>query len=101
MQVKRALEKVLASKILEERHGIKLKLMSQIRCDFNIKQKEMLKNSVVKHKQILNNMIDFRIIEINNITSPIKKLECKTLCELIIDTKTALGERVFLAIEKL
>ena len=39
--------------------------------------------------------------EVNNINLPIKKLECKMLCNLIIDVKIPAGERVFLAIEKL
>ena len=40
MQVKRALEKVLALKILEESHGIELKLILLMRYNFDIKQKK-------------------------------------------------------------
>ena len=101
MQVKRAPEKVLALKTPEKRHEIELKLMLQMRFNFDVKQKERLRNTVVKHKQVLNNIVDFRITEVNNINSPIKKLEYEILCELIIDIKILLGERVFLAIKKL
>ena len=45
-------------------------------------------------------MVDFRIIEVDNINSLITKLECKILHELIIDIKIPSGERVFLAIKK-
>ena len=50
VQVRRALEKVLVSKIPVERYRIELKLTLQIRCNFNIKQKERLRNAVVKYK---------------------------------------------------
>ena len=69
--------------------------------DFNMKQNKRLRNIAAKHKQILNNMVDFRMIEVNNINLPIKKLEHKKLYELIIDMKILLGESVFLAIKKL
>ena len=46
-------------------------------------------------------MVNFRIVEINNINSLIKKLDNKILCILIMDAKTTSGENVFLAIEKL
>ena len=49
---------------------------------------------------MLSNMVDFMIIEINNINSQIKKLDNKMLRILIIDTKTISREKVFLAIEK-
>ena len=66
-----------------------------------MKQKERVRNVVVKYKQVLNNIVDFRIIEVDNINSLIKKLEYKMLYKLIIDTKILSGERVFLAIKKL
>ena len=53
-----------------------------------------------KHKQVLNNIVDFRMSEVENINSPIKKLDYKILYELIMNMKTILGERVFLAIKK-
>ena len=68
--------------------------------NFGMKQKERLKNVVAKYKQALNNIVDLKITEVDNINSPIKKLKHKTLYELIIDIKTPLGERVFLAIKK-
>ena len=96
-----ALEKVLALKIPEERYEIELKLILQIRFDFDMKQKERLRNAVVKHKQVLNNIVNFRMTEVDNINLLIKKLEYKMLHELIIDIKILSGERVFLAIGKL
>jgi len=46
-------------------------------------------------------MVDFRILKVENINSPIKKLDYKILCELIMEIKTLLRERVFFIIEKL
>ena len=99
-QVKIALEKVLALQIFVERYGIKIKLIPQIRYNFNTKQKERLRNAVVKYKQVLSNMVGFRIVEINNINSPIKKLDNKMIFKLIVDMKIMSREKIFLAIEK-
>ena len=71
-----------------------------MRYNFNMKQKERLRNIAVKHKQRLNNMEDFRIVKINNINSLIKKLDNKILCMLIMNMKTISGENVLLAIKK-
>ena len=45
-------------------------------------------------------MVDFRMTEIENINSPIKKLDNKTLRELIMDMQTCSGEKYFSAIKK-
>ena len=45
-------------------------------------------------------MVGFRIVEINNINSPIKKLDNKMLFKLIVDMKIMSREKIFLAIEK-
>ena len=84
-----------------ERNGIELKLILEMRCNFNIKQKERLTNTVVKHKQVLSNIVGFRIVEINNINLPIEKLDNKMLCKLFVDMKIISREIMFLAIEKL
>jgi len=86
--------------IFVERYGIKIKLIPQMRYNFNIKQKERLRNAVVKYKQVLSNMVGFRIVEINNINSPIKKLDNKMIFKLIVDMKIMSREKIFLAIEK-
>ena len=65
-----------------------------------MKQKERLRNVAVKYKQVLSNIVNFRMIEIDSINSPIKKLDNKMLYMLIIDMKTISGEKVFLAIKK-
>ena len=90
-----ALEKVLTLQILEERQRIKLKLMPQIRYDFDIKQKERLQNASVKCKQVFNNIVDFRMAKIDNINLLIKKQENKILCKLIIDIKAILEREGF------
>ena len=46
-------------------------------------------------------IVDFRMIEVDNINLLTKKLEYKILCKLIMNIKILLGERVFLAIKKL
>ena len=50
VQVKRALEKHLALKVSENRYSIDLKLMLQIRFNFDSKQKEILRNEMVKYE---------------------------------------------------
>ena len=70
-------------------------MIPQTTCDFGMKKKEMLSNVALKNKQKLNNVVDFRMTEIENIKSPIKKSNNKMLSELIINIETDSGEKVF------
>ena len=48
----------------------------------------------------MNNLVEFQILELKNINSPIKRLESKTLWELIMDLRVDNNEKVFVAIKK-
>ena len=49
---------------------------------------------------MISNIVDFRIVEIDNINLAIKKLNDKILCILIMDMKSKSKENIFLAIKK-
>ena len=54
--VKRVLEKILAE-ILAKMHGIELRLILQMRCNMDARQKQRLRNVIVRYKQIIANLI--------------------------------------------
>ena len=48
----------------------------------------------------MNNLVEFQILELKNINSPIKRLESKTLWELIMDMRVDDNDKVFVAVKK-
>ena len=65
-----------------------------------MKHEDRLRNAELKHAKLLNNMVDFKMIDTKNVNSLIKKMENITLRELIMSMETKDGEKVCLAIEK-
>jgi len=55
---------------------------------------------MIKHKQVLANLVDYRLTEFEEIDSPISALQGKTIRQLIMDLKTEKGETIFIAIER-
>ena len=91
LYVKRALDKILANHLRPERYGISLRLMPQIRYDMDTQQKDRLRVAAVKHKQVMSNLVDFKMCDLDTIDSPIRSLENKTLRSLIMDLKSKSG----------
>ena len=55
---------------------------------------------MMKHKQVLANLAEFKLTEFQEIDSPISALQDKTIRQLIMDLKTVDGETIFIAVER-
>ena len=51
-------------------------------------QKQRLRNAMIVHKQVLANLVELKLIDFENIDSPIKALEGKMIRKLIIDLES-------------
>ena len=81
-------------------YGIELRFIPHMRYDMDSKQKQCLRNAMIKHKQVLANLVEFKLIEFEEIDLPISNLENKIIRKLIIDLKTEGKEKIFIAIER-
>ena len=97
MLVKRALERILAE-IPAEIHSIELRLMPQMRCNIDYRQKQRLRNTMVRHKEVMANLIECKVLDFNNINTLIRALERRTIRKLIIDLEEKEEDKVFIAI---
>ena len=97
--VKRAICETLATKIPSWMYGMELKFMPIIRYDMDSKNKQRLRNAMIKHKQVLANLVEFKLTDFQDIDSPISDLQGKTIRQLIMDLKTKDGETIFIAVE--
>lgn len=100
VQVKRAISEILAKKIPSWMYGMELKFMPHMRYDIDSVHKQRLRNAMIKHKQVLANLVDYRLTEFEEIDSPISALQGKTIRQLIMDLKMEKGETIFIAIER-
>ena len=98
--VKRVLEKILA-KILAEMHGIELRLMLQMRHNIDTRQKQRLRYIMVRHKQIMANLIEHKVLDFDNIDIPIRALEGRTIRKLIMNLEEKEEDKISIAIEYL
>ena len=81
-------------------HGMELKFMPHMRCDMDSIHKRRLRNAMIKHKQVMANLVDLKLTEFTEIDSPISALEGKTIRQLIMELKTDGGDAMFIAIER-
>jgi len=100
VHVKRAIKVILATKIPNWMHGMELKFIPQIKYDMTSIQKTRLNNAMIKHKQVMANLVDHNLTEFTDIDSPISTVEGKTIRQLIMELKTKEGQTMFVAIEK-
>ena len=98
--MKRAICDTLATKIPFWMHGMGLKFMPILRCDMDSKNKQRLRNAMMKHKQVLANIVEFKLTNFQEIDSPISDLQGKTIRQLIMDLRTKDGETIFIAAER-
>ena len=76
--------------------------MLQTRHGFDVKQKDRLRAVVAKCKYVINNVVNFKMIEIENINSLIKELDDEKLINLMKGLEIGAREREsFLVIERL
>ena len=98
--VKRAICEILAKRIPSWMHGMELKFMPVLRYNMDSKNKQRLHNAMMKHKQVLANLIDLKLPDFQEIDSPINKLQGKTIRQLIMDLKTDKGDTMFIVVER-
>ena len=55
---------------------------------------------MMKHKQALTNLLDFKLVEFDQIDSPISDLEGTTIRQLIMNLETRGRETIFIVIER-
>ena len=63
------------------------------------KNKQRLRNAMIKHKQVLANLVEFKLNDFQDIDSPISVLQGKTIRQLIMDLKTKDSKTIFIAVE--
>ena len=55
---------------------------------------------MMKHRQVLANLVEFKLKDFEEIDSPIKSLEDKTICLLIMDLRSKGGDKLYIAVER-
>ena len=71
VKVKRAMSKILKA-IPDHVCGIELRFMPQMSCDVDSKQKQRLRNAMMKHRQALANLVEFMLTEFEEIGTLVK-----------------------------
>ena len=99
LKVKNAMS-VIVKTIPKEMHGIELRFMPQMRYDMDSAHKQRLPNAMMKHRQVLANLVEFKLTDFEEIDAPIKSLEDKTIRQLIMDLKSKSGEKLCAAVEQ-
>ena len=79
---------------------MKLRFMLHMRYDMDSRQKQQLPNAIIKHRQVLANLVEFKLIDFEDIDSPIKNLDKKMIRELIMNLESKSGDKIFIAIER-
>ena len=97
--VKRAVSQII-KQIPEEMYGMEIRFMPQMRYDMNSNQKQRLRNAMMKHRQVLANLVEFKLTDFEDIDSPIRSLENRTIRQLIMSLKAKNGDSLYIAIER-
>ena len=100
VKVKRAMYYILAYKIPSWMHGMELRFTPHMKHDVDIRQKQRLRNATMKYKQVLANLVEFKLVEFEDIDSPISSLKNKTIRKIIMELETEGGNKMFIAIER-
>ena len=56
-----------------------MRFMPQLRHNVDSMQKQRLRNVMMKHRQVLANLVEFKLTDFKEIDSPIRNLENKTV----------------------
>ena len=60
-------------------HSMEIKFMPHLRCNVDTKQKQCLQNAIMKHKQVLANLVELKLGDFEEIDSLIRELEDQTI----------------------
>ena len=80
--------------------GIEMRFILYMRHNMDSKQKYHLRNAIIKHKQILANLVDFKLVDFEEVDSLISIEDNKTIRELIMNSKSKSENKIFLVIEQ-
>ena len=97
--MKRAICKILASEVLEHIYRVELWFMPYMRYDMDSRQKQWLHNVMMMHSQVLANLVEYKLIDFEDIDSSIKNLDNKTIRELIMNLESKSGNKIFITIK--
>ena len=81
-------------------HGIELKFVPHMRYHLDTRQKQHLRNAIMKHKQVLANLVEMKLEDFAEIDLLACALEDKTIRQLIMELETKDGNKTFIAIER-
>ena len=62
-------------------------------------QKQRLCNTMMVYKQVIANLVEFKLTDFEEIDTPIKQLENTIVRKLIMNLESSTGDKLFLAIE--
>ena len=79
---------------------MELRFMPHMRYDIDSRQKQRLCNTMMIYGQVLANLVEFKLIDFEDISSPIKNLENKIIRELIMNLEFKSSDKFFIAIER-
>ena len=71
-----------------------------MRQNIDSKQKQWLRNAIIKHKQILANLVEFKLVDFEEVDLLISVLDNKTIRELIMNLKSKSGDQIFVTIKQ-
>ena len=90
----------MLKEIPEEMHGMEMHFMLQLRHDVDSMQKQRLCDVMMKYQQVLANLVEFKLTDFEEIDSPIRNLENKTVHQIIMNLKSKSGDKFCTAIER-
>ena len=62
------------------------------------RQKQRLCNAMMIHRQVLSNLVEFKLADFEDINSLIKNLGNKTIRELIMNLESKSGKKLYIAV---
>ena len=81
---------------MAERHGMELRLMPQMKHDVNTRQKTRLRNAMVRHNQVLAFFCEIKVLDFDEIDTPISDLDGKILRMIIMCLEETGGDKVLI-----
>ena len=70
-----------------------------MRYDIDSRQKQRLHDEMMMYGQVLANLVDFKLIDFEDIDSLIKNLDNKMIRELIMNLESKSSNKIFIAIK--
>lgn len=72
-----------------------------MRYDITTRQQQRVQNAMTAHMQLLSSLVELKLADFEDIISPIKALEVKTIRVLFMNLKATKGNKLCTVIERL